>query len=91
MATHDWPDCRHPVGWATKKDAAAVARQWAAGRVIRCNFGRLHGVQWVALDGVGERCEALTRDGQRVPVVVRWDGRRHSVNQPAAATTDAAT
>ena len=90
MVTHDWKDCRHPVGWSLKKDAVALARQRPAGRVIRCNFGRLYGVQWVALDGVGESCDALTRDGGRVPVVVRWDGRRHCVSPPAAATKAAA-
>ena len=70
------------IGWARKADALAHVRPHPGGCVSRVDFGRLHGVQWVGLLGIGERVEILTHDGRRVSAVRGWDAaeRRHKIS-----------
>ena len=69
------------IGWARKADALSHVRPYPGGCVARVDFGRLHGVQWVGLLGIGERVEILTHDRRRVPAVRGWDAaeRRHKI------------
>ncbi len=60
------------IGWATKKDAAAVARMAVAGRVLCVDFGRLHGCQWVAVAGAGPNVRILAADGSQIGARVDW-------------------
>ena len=64
--------CRQRIGWRRKTDAAAHVRHLAGGGVVRVDFGRLYGCQWVAIAGVGSDVEIVTHDGARIAARREW-------------------
>ena len=64
--------CRRQIGWRLKSDAIAQIRALADGCVVRVDFGRLYGCQWVALRGVGSEVEIVAHDGARIAARREW-------------------
>lgn len=78
--TYHWtgPSLGRAIGWARKADATAAARR-VGGTVVRVDFGRLYGCQWIVIVGVGESRRVVAHDGSHHPARLGWGGQRNEI------------